>query len=316
MDERGYIISSLSFLLVIPAILLVFVLLDVNNNVFENDCNDINSKSVNVLVYDLKKNIPITAMEVINETTWEVINTKPLLNSRDSLKKRLQTKIDKITNDYQKYSGADVTCNIISIDNGKDPFVIEINSSINVSKNKDSHYENFSQEVSVEGFPDCIPFIICGKYGEPSICEDRINYNKCLFNFLNTKTVNNSYIYINATSPLFIKKCPYTPYNKHQNLLSLKNCIENGYYHESNDGACFLCRLEGKCVCQHYGIETFIIPPSTSNEELIFAPCSSDHVIFNESYEGRGLQYHFDGIKSFNIYLDNGHRSKYGLENY
>ncbi|MGZ7044672.1 MAG: hypothetical protein ACXVHM_08760, partial [Methanobacterium sp.] len=94
---------------------------------------------------------------------------------------------------------------------------------------------------------------------------------------------------------------------------NLKNCIDNGYYHESNDGACFLCRLEGKAICSHYGMETFIIPLASANNTLFNAPCSSDHVIFNDNYEGYALIYHSNSTGYYKLFLDNEHRAKYGL---
>ena len=129
-------------------------------------------------------------------------------------------------------------------------------------------------------------------------------------------------MYENSSSPLYIKKCPFDPYLSHGNsnkLQTLKNCIENGYYHESNDGACFLCRLEGKSTCSHYGLETFIVPAS-NNKSVSTAPCSIDHVIFNEdingTYNGEVVEYYSSFNNYFRIFLDNGHRTKYGISNF
>jgi hypothetical protein len=98
--------------------------------------------------------------------------------------------------------------------------------------------------------------------------------------------------------------------------MTLKNCIENGYYHESSDGACILCRLEGKSTCIHYGFETFIIL-APSNDHFIKAPCSIDHVLFtndlNDIYPGESVEYDRNGNISYNLCLDNGHKSKYGI---
>ncbi|HEX7467417.1 MAG TPA: hypothetical protein VF324_02360, partial [Methanobacterium sp.] len=94
---------------------------------------------------------------------------------------------------------------------------------------------------------------------------------------------------------------------------------ENGYFHESSDGACFLCRLEGKSTCPHYGMETFIVPSEFFNSTSISAPSSIDHVIFNDTppgdgtYPGRVFEYYSDGKNYFKIFLDNSHRLKYGI---
>jgi hypothetical protein len=110
---------------------------------------------------------------------------------------------------------------------------------------------------------------------------------------------------------------------------TLKNCIDNGYFHESSDGSCFLCRLEGKGVCPHYGMETYVTPASTNtinnssnlstNFTLNQAPSSIDHVIFNDTnlgtgtYHGNKLIYYLDTSNLLIIFLDNAHRQKYGF---
>ena len=317
MDEKGYIISSLSFLLIIPAILLVFVLLDINNTGIETSSLTVQSKNVFYVANDLKNNIQLISKEIINETAMKIIDNGAVKDSRKTIKDQLQLKINQLITNYEYSDGVNINCTIRSVDNGNDPFIIQVNSTIQVSKNGVSHNENVSQNVSLEGLPDCLPFIKCRGYGRLDIVDDRINYNSCLFNLLNKKNITNFFVYINATSPYLIKRCPYHPYITHENFLTLKNCIDNGYYHESNDGACYLCRMEGKGVCPHYGLETFIISSPISNSTLTLAPCSVDHVIFNETvFCGMGLHYHQDTLKYYNIYLDNGHRSKYGIKNY
>lgn len=90
-----------------------------------------------------------------------------------------------------------------------------------------------------------------------------------------------------------------------------------GYFHESSDGSCFLCRLEGKATCPHYGFETFIVPSNSFNSTLIFAPCSIEHVIFGDDvYSGKGIVYYSNDSNYFKLFLDNGHRQKYGLPTY
>jgi hypothetical protein len=94
----------------------------------------------------------------------------------------------------------------------------------------------------------------------------------------------------------------------------------HNYYHESNDGACLLCRLEGRSTCNHYGFETFIIPSTSINQQVIRASCPIDHVIFNKEnfpdpYPGESVQYYSNGNNSYKLFLDNDHRAKYGVPN-
>jgi len=314
VDEKGYIISSLSFLLMIPAILLVFLLFDVNTIGIETSSITIQSKNVFYEANDLKNDIPRISKQVLNETSMKIIDNGAVKDSRKVIKEKLQVKINQIIAESEPNEGLRINFTVLSVEPCADPFIIQINSTILVSKNTVVHKENISQNISIEGLPDCLPFIKCSEFGRPEIIEDRINYNSCLFEFLNKKNISNSEVYINASSPFLIKKCPYQPYLVHGNLLTLKNCIENGYYHESNDGACYLCRMEGKNVCPHYGIETFIIPSYMTNSTVIMAPCSTDHVLLNETtFYGKFINYHQNNQNFYIIFLDNGHRLKYGI---
>ncbi|RBQ22830.1 hypothetical protein ALNOE001_15310 [Candidatus Methanobinarius endosymbioticus] len=42
----------------------------------------------------------------------------------------------------------------------------------------------------------------------------------------------------NATAPLIIRKCIYDPYEQHGEGNCMKNCVDNGYFHESADCSC------------------------------------------------------------------------------
>jgi hypothetical protein len=66
----------------------------------------------------------------------------------------------------------------------------------------------------------------------------------------------------------------------------MKNCLDNGYYHEIRDGACFLHRLEWLGLCPDYGMETFLLPNHKLNQTGLIATSAPDHVIFEESYPG------------------------------
>lgn len=317
MDEKGYIINSLSFLLIIPAVLLVFLLLEVNNVGIETSSVSLQSKNVFYVLNDLKNNVPQISKQVLNETSMQIIEHGAVNDSRNVIKEKLQIKINQIIAKSESNEDLRINFTVNSVESSEDPFIIQINSTIYVKKNNVVHYENISQNISIEGLPDCLPFIKCSGFGKPEIIEDKVNYNYSLYEFLNQKNISNSEVYINATSPFLIKRCPYEPYITHGTLLTLKNCIENGYYHKSYDGACYLCRMEGKNICPHYGIETFIIPQYMTNSTCIQAPCSSDHVLFNETtFFGMGIVYHQNNQNYYKIFLDNGHRLKYGLNEY
>jgi len=127
---------------------------------------------------------------------------------------------------------------------------------------------------------------------------------------MNFISLNNSDVYNNSIEGCMIKKCPYEDYSSHGHSNEvIINCIDNHYYHKSHDGLCLLCRLEAKDTCPHYGLETFIVPTLIKDQ----APVSIDHVLLNSTVNG---QYGGNKIILNNttvIYLDNGHKTKYGL---
>jgi hypothetical protein len=249
----------------------------------------------------------------------------------------IQSKINDFNTNYQKNTGVAVDCHISSVESADDPFEVEVNSSISTLKDNISYNKNISQKVLIAPaqFPkrfigennasallDPLPFIKCQKYGVMSVHDGKIYYGSSLSKFMTAMGIKDSSAYVNASSPFLLKKCPYEPYTYHGNgnkFSVLKNCIENGYYHESHDGACILCRLEGKAICIHPGFETFISPSYKIDKKLLNAPCSIDHVIFsgneygNETYPGEVIEYYSTINDSYRIFLDHGHRIKYGL---
>ncbi len=275
MENNGYIMSGLSLLLMIPSILLLIVLTDMYNHL-EYSNIDVKSDSAYYVLGDVEQNIPDISRRVLKETAEEVAtNGKPCSNSGMLVREHIQSNIDNLTRNMARNTGWDVECNINSVTPSQDPFNVEVNSNILIQKENIVYNRTIDQKVSISNtnsqlisdkdglIQDPLPFIKCKKYGGAKIENGRISYGSSLSNYMNSRGINNSQVYENASSPLYIKKCPYEPYASHGNskeLLNLKNCIDNGYYHESSDGACFLCRLEGKGTCNHHGLETFIIP--------------------------------------------------------
>lgn len=336
MDQYGYVMSGLSLLLVLPAVMLFMVFLDMTTSGTDGSSQILESGGVLTTVKDLKEDIQVTGKQVFQSDAENVVKTGiPLSNSRQQIKRDIQIKMDQIAADYQENDKLEVECNITSVGNSEDPFAVEVNSSIKVKKEEITHYEFVTQEISIIDphypTPNTLPFIKCKNYGGVQVINNRIAFGSSLVNYLESRGLKNSIAYENSTTAYIIKKCPYDPYIMHgeNDYETLKNCIANGYFHESSDGSCFLCRLEGKGVCPHYGMETYITPAecsgfnnsnnSSNNFTLNQAPSSIDHVIFNDTkletgtYQGNKLTYSSDGSELLIIFLDNAHRQKYGF---
>jgi len=326
MDKKGYVLSVFTFLLMIPAILIVAAFADMVKTGEESISTVLQSDNTFYAVNNLEKNIDSFTLDTLRETADNITVTGiPLKDSRSTVKCKLQTNIDDFTQNYAEYIGADeVKCIILRVDSAPDPFKIEVDFNIYIKKGRTAHNETIKRFVDINDkqIPDPMPFTKLNPFGIPKRDNNTglILYGPSLYDFLNYRGLENAEVYNGSSSPLFIKKCPYDPYISHGNGNSfdvLKNCIYCRYFHESSDGACFMCKLEGKVTCEHYGMETFIIPHVFFNSTLLKAPCSSDHVIFNnDTYPGVPLEYYFEGSEHHVIFFDNGHRQKYGLPTY
>lgn len=326
MDSKGFVMSGMSFLLILPAVMLFVVFLDLAHSGADSDSLALESDTVLQTSKDLETNIPLAGKEALKSTAEDVIKKgEPLSNSRISVRDNLQGRMNQLCADNYKNTGLDVECDIKSVESSADPFQVEINSTIRIRKDRVVHQQNLTQYASLIDpqfpMPNPLPFTKCRDYGGAQEVGNRIYFASSLSVYLKARGVENATAYENATTSLIIKKCPYDPYIMHggNDFVSLKNCIENGYFHESADGSCFLCRLEGKGTCPHYGMETFIVPAVSTNSSLKFAPSSIDHVIFNDTspgtgtYPGKALIYDSEDSNFFKIFLDNSHRNKYGL---
>lgn len=333
MDNKGYVMSGVSLLLILPAILLLTVFLDMTNEGIGENTRVISSGSVLNTVKDLEAHILVAGKEILKSEADGVMNSgKPLSDSRATIKDDLQFVMDQKVQNYKENMGMELDCNITSVGNSEDPFAVQINSTIYVEKGNITHLEHISQDIPITDpqypIPNPLPFIKCKEYGGMQVVDDKICFGPSLAYYLDKRGVANAFAYQNSTTAFIIKKCPYDPYKMHgNNNNTLKNCIGNGYFHESADGPCFLCRLEGKGTCIHYGMETFFVPSSSTNtsvncsnssENFTYntAPSSIDHVIFddiyNGTYQGDMIIYHINGFEILFIYLENAHRSKYG----
>ena len=221
------------------------------------------------------------------------------------MKKIIDEKLSVKNQEYYENYNIHVNSSLIAIENTSNPFSYNFKTYVSSVKGDYSFERVISSDVDCIGLRDPVPILYLKDYSG-------LSYNDSSYNYGNS-------FYINASSPLIIKKCPYDPYKHHgdDNGKVMKNCRDNGYYHESRDGACYLCRLEGKGGCEHYGFETFINPHKT-NETGRVSACGSDHVIFSDDiYSGVEVIYNDeDGLNEI-LYLDShGHKVKYGMSGF
>ncbi len=324
-DNRGNYSIIISAILIISFLILSIALL--NSSLEENESNKdaISSNQIQYIMEDYKRNLPIIEREALEELSEYVItNRRASLDSRNDLKKIIDNKLSEKNEEYYENYNIQIQSSIVGIENTSDPFSYKFKSYISSVKGDFSYEEIAESNVNCYNLKDPVPVLFCGddwsfRINDSDANRQSVFYGKSLSRFLEKHNVENYSFYENASSPFIIKRCPYDPYKHHgdDNGKIMKNCRENNYYHESADGACYLCRLEGKCGCEHYGFETFINPQDT-NETGRVSACGADHVIFSDDiYPGVEVIYSSaDGMNEI-LYLDpHGHKVKYGMSGF
>ena len=317
-DEDGNFSIIMSSLLLIGFLLLSIIVLNIAIEERNESHEIISSNNYQYVMNDYIRNLPILEREALEELSEEVMNNKrPCLDSKSDLKEIIDEKLSDYNQQY--YNNIQINSSLIAIENTSNPFSYKFKTYVRSVKG-DYSFENIaSSDVDCIGLRDPVPLLYCKSYHGLSWNDTDYNYGDSLSEFLRTKGVENYSFYIDANSPLIIRKCPYDPYKHHgdDNGKIMKNCRDNGYYHESRDGACYLCRLEGKSGCEHYGFETFINPQKT-NESGRVSACGSDHVIFSDDiYSGVEVIYNSENGLNEILYLDShGHKVKYGMSGF
>lgn len=306
IDSKGnMMVGSVAILVVSLLLISIFIITTINY--IENENSELKSNNeFKYIVDDYSRNVEVLGRESIAEATKKVYNGLPVLNSENQIKKNLNKHLKEKNEEAEEKYGVKITSETISVENTDDPWKILFKVKLNVKKD-DVEYSNvIERNASVEGLRDPLPIakltIASGilTYGE------KIHYKNAIAGYMVLHNLKNPKAYIEATAPLYMKKCPYDPYVHHGDPGVLKDCLKNGYFHESADGSCYLCRLEGKGKCPHYGFEVFIQTHTLEKNESLSC---SDHVVFSDHYTGEKIN--ASDINS--LILDNAHRKKYGL---
>ena len=319
-DEKGNFSIILTSLILIGFLLLSIIILNVAINQERENGEIVSSNNFQYIVNDYIRNLPLIEHEALEDLSEEIIKDKrPSLDSKSDLKEIIDGKLSAKNQEYYENYGIQINSSLIAIENTSNPFSYKFKTHILSVKGDYSYEKIVSSDVDCFDLKDPVPILYLKDYHGLSYNESFYNYGNSLSEFLRTKGVENYSFYIDANSPLIIRKCPYDPYKHHgdDNGKIMKNCRDNGYYHESRDGACYLCRLEGKSGCEHYGFETFINPQKT-NESGRVSACGSDHVIFSDDiYSGVEVIYNTENGLNEILYLDShGHKVKYGMSGF
>ena len=316
-DNDGNLSIIVTSLLLIGFLILSIIILNTAISQENENKEVVSSNNYQYILDDYIRNLPLIEHEAMEDLSEELIkNKRPCLDSKSDLKKIIDEKLSVKNQEYYDNYGIQINSSLIAIENTSNPFSYKFKTHIFSVKGDYSFERIVSSDVDCIGLKDPVPLLYLKSYYGLSYNETSYSYANSLSDFLRENGVENHSYYINSSSPLIIRKCPYDPYKHHGDDKGriMKNCRDNGYYHESRDGACYLCRLEGKSGCEHYGFETFINPQKTNETDRVSA-CGSDHVIFSDDiYPGVEVIYNSENGLNEILYLDpHGHKVKYGM---
>ncbi|MBR3112997.1 MAG: hypothetical protein IKH29_04705 [Methanobrevibacter sp.] len=306
IDSKGNIIVGTTAILIITLLFIcIFVvtsIIYIQNENIDSQSND-NFKYV---VDDYTLNLEILEREAIDEATQKVFNGLPVINSENQIKKNLNKLLDERNDEYEKKYDVKINSETLSVENTDSPWKLLFKVKLNIEKGDEKFSKIVEKNASVEGLRDPLPIAKLTVLSGILTYDNQIHYKTALSAYMLLHHLDSPESYIEATAPLYIKKCPYDPYIHHGDYGVLDDCLKNGYFHESADGSCYLCRLEGKGKCPHYGFEVFIQTHTPLKNESLSC---SDHVVFADHYNGEKI----DPDDWNSLILDSSHRKKYGL---
>nr|WP_295159468.1 hypothetical protein [uncultured Methanobrevibacter sp.] len=306
IDSKGNLILGTTVILITILLLIAIFVFTAINYIQNENIDSLENDNFKHVVDDYSNNLEVLGRDSIADACDKVYHTYRLLDSEDQIKKNLNKKLDKKNEEFKEKYDVDINSEVLSVLPTDSPWKVLIKVKLNVKKNNDRFNRIIEKNVSIEGLRDPLPLAKLGVASGVFYQGDKLNYKNALTRYLKLRNLDSPFSYAFATTPLYIKKCPYDPYIHHGDPGVLKDCLKQGYFHESADGSCYLCRLEGKGKCPHYGMEVFI---QTHTPLINDSISCSDHVVFHDHYTGHKI----DKLDIDSLILDSSHQKKYGL---
>ena len=307
LDTKGNIIVGSTAILIIALLIISIFVISSLNYIANTNTDSQTNDNFKYIIDDYSMNLEILTRNAIAEATQKVYNGLPVFNSQDQIKKNLDKQLNIKNEEFKNKYDIDLSSEVLSVQATDSPWKILFKVKLNGRKGNEYFSQIIERNSSIEGLRDPLPIAKLTIASGIMAYDDKIHYKTALSAYMLLHDFESPESYIEATAPLTIKKCPYDPYVHHGDPGVLKDCLKTGYFHESADGSCYLCRLEGKGKCPHYGMEVFIQPHTPLGNESLSC---SDHVVFADHYNGQKL----NPSDWDSLILDSSHMKKYGLE--
>jgi hypothetical protein len=306
IDSKGNLILGTTVILITTLLLLAIFVFTTLNYMENHNIESKEDDNFKYIVDDYSNNIEVLGRDSLADACDKVYHTFKLFDSEDQIKKYLNKKLEAKNEEFSRKYDIEINSDVVSVESSDTPWKVLFKVKLNIKKNNNRYFKIVEKPVSIEGLRDPLPPAILTVASGIYVQGDKIHYKNALARYLKLRNLDSPFSYMFATSPLTIKKCPYDPYIHHGDPGVLKDCLDKGYFHESADGSCYLCRLEGKGKCPHYGMEVFI---QTHTPLINDSISCSDHVVYHDHYTGQKI----DKTNVNSLILDSSHRKKYGL---
>ena len=306
LDKKGNIILGTTAILIVSLLLICIFVVTAITYIQDSNLDSEANDNFKYIIDDYSNNIEVLGRESIAQATQRIYNGLRISNSEDQIIKNLDKHLSDINREFKEKYDIDISSETLSVEPTDSPWKVLFKVKINGKKGNEAFSEIIERNSSIEGLRDPLPIAKLTIASGIMAYDDKIHYKTALSGYMILHNLDSPESYIEATAPLTMKKCPYDPYIHHGDPGVLRDCLDTGYFHESADGSCYLCRLEGKGKCPHYGMEVFIQTHTLLGNESLSC---SDHVVFEDHYDGSKIN-----PTDFNsLILDNAHRKKYGL---
>jgi hypothetical protein len=306
IDSKGNLILGTTVILITTLLLLAIFVFTTLHYMENHNIESKEDDNFKYIVDDYSNNIEVLGRDSLADACDKVYHTFKLFDSEDQIKKYLNKKLESKNEEFSRKYDIEINSDVVSVESSDTPWKVLFKVKLNIKKNNNRYFKIVEKPVSIEGLRDPLPPAILTVASGIYVQGDKIHYKNALARYLKLRNLDSPFSYMFATSPLTIKKCPYDPYIHHGDPGVLKDCLDKGYFHESADGSCYLCRLEGKGKCPHYGMEVFI---QTHTPLINDSISCSDHVVYHDHYTGQKI----DKTNVNSLILDSSHRKKYGL---
>lgn len=307
IDSKGNLIIGTTAILIVALLLICIFVISCINYIQNENIDSVQNDNFKYLIDDYTQNLEISQRDAIAKATQKIFNGLHIFNSENQVKKNLNEILDEKNKEYEEKYGVKITSEVLSVENTDSAWKILFKTRLNVQKDNEKFSKIIEKNATIEGLRDPLPLAKLTIASGILTYDDKIHYQEGLSAYMLLHQFDSPESYIEATAPLYIKKCPYDPYIHHGDPGVLDDCLKQGYFHESADGSCYLCRLEGKGKCPHYGFEVFIQTHTPLKNESLSC---SDHVVFADHYNGQKI----DPDDWNSLILDSSHQKKYGLD--